>query len=794
MNDLLVITDQDILKDSYENVLEPYGKVSTHIINSKHSFDTIDLYEYKIIIADFNNKFYSQEFIQLCNAYEIHKQLIILISYFDIRELAYIENHIKNISFIIKKPFALSKLLDYLDKEILKTKQLNILRNKAEVLIDIIDLHPSNVAIYNIKGELFYGNINYLTKFEIGFDDFINKSFDDITPCEFTFNYIKSKLFITKTFKVEKSLEDGIWYESIFFYTSSHYIIHMCTDISKFKERELQLDIAKTFFDSTNEGMIVTNQHGVIKSVNKAFTKITGYTPDEVIGQNPNILKSGMHDKTYYEKMWQTIQHRGYYKGEIWNKAKDGKIYPQLVSITKTQSSQTQDEYYLCIITDIRELKKADEKVHYYANFDYLTGLPNRKQFDKELEKTLNNSNDTQTQFALFFIDLDKFKEVNDTYGHQTGDKMLITVTKRFLNVVRKYDFIARLGGDEFVLLARNIKNIKDVENLAKKLQQKINEPIEIDSKIFNMTLSIGISLFPHQGTEQEELLKNADIAMYEVKNNGRNGFKIFNTEFSTNLLAKITMEKDIKNGILNDEFVMYYQPIIDVKTNEIIGAESLVRWNHPTKGLLYPEDFIQYISSKEMQKSFGDMIIKKVAQDIHNLNTTLNKKLFFAINIFIEQLYHPTFCSDLAKIIQEYDILAQQIELEILETQLMYKKEKANEIINNLHHLGFKIALDDFGIEYSSLNYLKNFKLDKIKIDQSFLKNMQKNESNYKIVQLLISFANIFGLEIHAEGVETKNHYQILKKLQCDFSQGFYHSKAIPLLQFIDITHHKDI
>ncbi len=793
LDKIAIISDKKQLIFSYKVILESYGKITTHFISKNEKLEEIDFSKYKIILLDLNELFNIKEFLNICKFYDFTRKIVVFISVFDNLYLQNIQDDLKGISFIIKKPFLTSKLTNYLEKEIYKIKQINLISDKADILIDIIDLHPSRIAVFDNQGRFYYANMNYLTSYNIDINSVKDLYFDTIKACNLEFNYIKSKLFVLKTFTVQNQEEDCTWYESVFFYTNSKYIIHIASDISTIKQKEIKLELAASFFENTSEGIIIANTQGIIQSVNNAFTKITGYSKEEAIGKYPSILKSGIHDSNFYEGMWNNLKACGYFKSEIWNKRKNGEIYPQLISISKATNEKYKEEYYLSMFSDISTLKEADKKVYYYANFDSLTTLPNRVYFEKQLNYIIKDSQKKNQQFALFFIDIDKFKEVNDTYGHNVGDMMLQIVAKKFMHNIRKDDIIARLGGDEFTLILKDIKDITFIEKFTNNLKNKIAEPIEIENKIFNVSLSIGIAIYPNHGINDNDLLKNADIAMYEVKENGKNDYKIYDKNMSSKVVTKVCMQNEIKNSILKNEFIMYYQPIIDFKTLKTVGAEALVRWNHSKKGIIAPNDFLSYVASGNLDNEFGDMVIELVMQDIQKINQLIpENQLIFSINISNKQFYDPLFCTNIAKATQNFSIESSQIELEVLETQIMQDKHLAKEKIETLHQLGFKIALDDFGTEYSSLNYLKYFKVDKLKIDQSFIKNILSNDDDLNITMSIIHIAKLFKLKVQAEGVESKEHFDKLKIFECDFSQGYYHSKPIKREDFINSIKNK--
>ena len=419
-----------------------------------------------------------------------------------------------------------------------------------------------------------------------------------------------------------------------------------------------------------------------------------------------------------------------------------------------------------------------------------MTKLANRVQFESHLKSTIESCKRRNSKIALFFVDLDKFKDVNDTYGHTVGDEMLKTVAKRLEQSIRKEDFIARLGGDEFVLIIKDVKNSEDMITLACKLNENIKEPITLDDKVFFMTLSIGISIFPEDGKDSEDLIKHSDAAMYEVKENGRNGYRLYSQDMTDKISLKVTIQNELKIAISKDEFEMYYQSVVDIKSNQIIGAEALVRWNHKNRGILTPIHFINYIDEGEMSVEFGELVFKKVLHDIQIINSKLQNQDFkIAINIAPEYFFKYTFVDDVISYCKDFSINSKQIELELLETNIMKNSEISQKKIEKLHENGFDISIDDFGTGYSSLSYLKNFKVNKLKIDQSFIRDFLENSSDKAIVEAIINLANIFNLKVQAEGVETKEHEKLLETLNCNLAQGYFYNKPMSLNKFIDLV-----
>ncbi len=785
----LIVAEQNSVFKLYELLLNDYfSTVKTLLINDYDFIEEIDFNQVNIILIDLSGKKYLSTLNELSKK-NLKGVKIILITPYDLNFFSQFLDNTLFFNLILSKPVDISRLQFFMKNECEKIEKRAILEKKNNILAKVVDLHPARIAIYTIDGVLFYANTNYLQANDVTSNHIDNLFFDDINQCNIGFEIIKNKLQITNTFVIQRE-ENNRWFESTFYIISNEFIIHSCIDITAQKQRELQLEQSAIFFENSNEGIVITDSKSKIVSINKAFSKITGYRKDEVLGKKPSILNSGIHDKNFYEDMWESLKNNSAWQGEIWNKRKNGEIYPEWLSIAKTINPKYNEEFYIAIFTDITSLKEADRKLYFYANHDVLTKLANRVHFELHLKSAIESCKRRDNKLALFFIDLDKFKDINDTYGHTIGDEMLKTVAKRLEQNIRKEDFIARLGGDEFVLIIKDVKDSDDMINLACKLNENIKEPITLDDKVFFMTLSIGISIFPEHGKDSEDLIKHSDAAMYEVKENGRNGYSIYNQTMTDKISQKVTIQNELKMAISKDEFEMYYQSVVDIRNNQIIGAEALVRWNHRNKGILTPIHFIHYIEDGGMSVEFGELVFKKVLHDIQIINSKIkNQNLKIAINISPEYFFKYTFVDDLSGYCRDFSIDSKQIELELLETNIMKNSEISQKKIEKLHENGFEISIDDFGTGYSSLSYLKNFKVNKLKIDQSFIRDFLDDNNDKAIVQAIINLANTFNLKVQAEGVETKEHVQLLRHLNCNLVQGYFYNKPMPLNVFLDLV-----
>ena len=785
---LLILAEQSKVFTPYKLILNSYfNEIETLLIDNNLFLANRQLKKFDLILIDLSTKKFIENLDDFLRLYIKNSKFIFIIPF----EISHISSLVKEdanlLNLVLTKPIDMVKLEQFVKVETIKIEKKNILEKKNHVLAKVVDLHPSKIAVYTIDGVLFYANSNYLTSNNLKLKDIDNLEFDIVNKGIYDFKTIKEKLKISLSFVTQRE-ENSRWFESVFYIISNEFVIHICSDISIQKQKELQFEQYAIFFENSNEGIIITDSKTKIISVNKAFSRITGFRKDDVLGKKPTILKSGIHDKNFYEDMWGHLKNNSSWQGEIWNKRRNGEIYPEWLSIAKVHNPKYDEEFYIAVFTDITSLKEADRKLYFYANHDVLTKLANRAQFESYLKSTIESSRRKENKLALFFIDLDKFKDINDSYGHSVGDEMLKTVAKRLEESIRKEDFLARLGGDEFVLIIKDVKNEEDMLNLANKINENIKAPIVISDKVFFMSLSIGIAIFPEHGKNSEDLIKHADVAMYETKENGRNGFRLYNTNMTEKISQKVTIQNELKIAIQKDEFEMYYQAVIDMNSKKIIGAEALVRWNHRIKGTLTPFYFIDYIDEGRMTVEFGQLVLKKVLSDIQIINSKLGHNNFkVAINISSEHFFKHTFVNEVVEYCKDFSIEAKQIELELLETHVMKNSQIASKKIEELNNLGFFVAIDDFGTGYSSLSYLKNFKVHKLKIDQSFIRDSLEDNNDKAIVEAIIKLANVFNLKVQAEGIETKEHEKLLLKLNCDFAQGYFYNKPIPLNSFLD-------
>jgi len=552
--------------------------------------------------------------------------------------------------------------------------------------------------------------------------------------------------------------------------------------IERSKTRE-QLTLYSRVFSDTHEGIAITNDKGIIIDVNPAFSDISGYTREEVIGKNPSILSSGKQPPSFYKAMWNIIADKGFWQGEVWNRKKSGEFYAELLSISALTGEDNAIRYYVGISTDITKNKKQQDKINLMAHYDVLTKLPNRALFSDRFHQAIAHSKRTKDQLAICFLDLDNFKPINDNFGHNIGDNLLIEVSKRIKECIREEDTISRQGGDEFAMLLSNISSYQQCEQTLKRIHHSLSQPYIINGLAHYITASSGFTLYPDDEGDIDTLLRHADQAMYQAKLSGKNRYHLYNVEKDKKTVFKHQKLTEIKHALNNEEFQLYYQPKVNMKTGEVYGVEALIRWIHPVKGLIPPLDFLPLVEGTDLEIKIGNWVINQAIKQLERWKEQ-NIDLVLSINISSFHLLSALFVANLGKALNNASkIDSSHLELEILESSVLSDIDAISQIINVCRRsLGVQVALDDFGTGYSSLTHLKNLPANIIKIDQSFIKNMLEDPSDYAIVEGIIALANSFGRKVIAEGVETTEHGLLLILMGCKNAQGYGIAKPMPV------------
>ena len=549
------------------------------------------------------------------------------------------------------------------------------------------------------------------------------------------------------------------------------------------------LSIAAGAFD-VQEGLMVTDANGVILRVNQAFTDCTGYTAEEIVGKTPSILKSGRHNQDFYREMWEAVVQTGSWKGEIWNRRKNGEIYPNWLNISAVKQANGAITHFVGSHFDITERKLSEEQINNLAFYDPLTHLANRRLLIDRLQQALASSLRSGREGALLFIDLDNFKNLNDTHGHDFGDALLEQVGERLTTCVRKEDTIARLGGDEFVVMLEDLSEdtleaAEQTESVGKKILIALNHQYSLGTYLYYVTASIGITLFG-KGQSTDELLKKADIAMYQAKKAGRNTLRFFDPQMQLSLAARMALELELRNALDKQQFHLHYQIQVD-RSGLPLGAEALIRWRHPERGLVSPAEFIPLSEEIGLIYSIGQWVLETACAQLKEWqNETLTCNLVLSVNVSAKQFHQPHFVERVQVAVQVYDINPALLKLELTESMLLENIEDTIAIMNALSNIGIQISLDDFGTGYSSLQYLKRLPLYQLKIDQSFVRDITTDRNDQAIVSTIIAMAHGLNLDVIAEGVETERQRQFLENAGCCRFQGYLFSKPVPIEQFI--------
>ncbi len=553
-------------------------------------------------------------------------------------------------------------------------------------------------------------------------------------------------------------------------------------DITDRKEVEDKLRLSAKFFETTSEGIIITNSRAVTVDVNEAFTTITGYSREEVIGQNPKILQSGRQDAKYYKKMWSTLLKTGKWQSEMWDRRKDGESYPILLTINEVKGENGEVTHYVAIFSDITSRKQTEERLQYLAHYDPLTNLPNRVLFQDRLLQAFAQADRGDETLALMFLDLDRFKNINDSLGHPAGDQLLIDVAKRLSECTRVTDTVARLGGDEFIIIVTSVKNTHNVTVAAQKIINALSEPFDIENRSVTVTASIGITLYPADGDNIDDLLKNADVAMYHAKSLGKNTYQYYSKKMNIESVEQLEMEISLRQALEREEFILHYQPQVNFKTKEITGLEALIRWQPPgSSSLVHPNKFIPLMEETGLIVSVGEWVIRKVCEQSQVWQKAGFSPLRIGINLSPQQLRQKSLLKVIRQILKETKADPNFIEFELTESTIMQDMDECIKVLNKLRAMKFNIAIDDFGTGYSSLSYLKDFPIDTIKIDQTFILNCISDPRNMAIVTAIITMGQSLNHKVVAEGVETEEHVRLLSVHPCDDFQGYFYSYPLP-------------
>lgn len=558
-------------------------------------------------------------------------------------------------------------------------------------------------------------------------------------------------------------------------------------DITEKRQIESKLRLASRVLDTTDAGVIITNPKGIIESVNPGFTKITGYNSEEATGKPPGFLQSGAHSKQFYGEFWQQLAGAGHWSGEFINQRKDGEVIVCSMSISALYAPDGILTHYVGVFSDITKLKDSQQRLNNLANYDTLTGLPNRHHFLERLNRSFQRAKRSGNNVALMYLDLDHFKSVNDTLGHSAGDILLKEVSGRILQQLRDEDTLARLGGDEFVVILEGVADPECISVIAERIILDIRRPFLIKKQDVHIGCSIGIAFFPKDAEDADTLLRNADLALYRAKDEGRNCYQIYASELNEKAHQRYLIETRLRKAVAQGELFMVYQPQFNAVDHRLIGAEALIRWNNPELGFISPAEFIPIAEQTGLIIPISLWIIEQVCRMQKQIIDQGIQPTRVAINISPVQFKKLDVVASFMKILEQEGIPPDLIEIEVTEGAIMVNPEMAIETLNHLRSEGFSIAVDDFGTGYSSLGYLKRFPIDKLKIDQTFIRDLETDHDDAVIVSAIIAMSHLLGVKTLAEGVETQKQLEYLNTAGCDEIQGYLLGRPIPKADFIN-------
>ena len=561
------------------------------------------------------------------------------------------------------------------------------------------------------------------------------------------------------------------------------WIIGIIQDITARKLLQEKLKLAASVFTHACENIIITDVTGTIIDVNKAFTGLTGYSHEEAIGNSLRMLESGRHPPEFYDDLDQTLLKEGLWSGEIWSRRKNGDVYAEMRSMSAVCDEQGIITHYIALGSDITQIKEHQSQLEHIAHYDTLTHLPNRVLLSDRLSHAMLQCNRHKQSLAVAFLDLDGFKAVNDTYGHSVGDELLIAISIRMKEALREGDSLARFGGDEFIVVLADLVNVDDCKPVLERLLLAASEPITVGDVVFNVSASIGVTLYPQDNLDADKLIRHADQAMYVAKQLGKSRYHLFDKTQDEAVKVKQASLAAIRSALANQQFVLYYQPKVNMRTGRVVGFEALIRWQHPEKGLLTPDNFLPVIENHPMSIEIGEWVIDSALAQISQWQAMgLNLPLSTSVNIGAVQLQQPDFAQRLSTLLAGHpDVEPRYLSLEVLETSAIHDVQHVSTIMNACMALGVNFALDDFGTGYSSLTYLRQLPATVIKIDRSFVQDMLIDGDDLAIIQGVIALAHSFKREVIAEGVETIEHGTALLQLGCELAQGYGIARPMP-------------
>ena len=668
----------------------------------------------------------------------------------------------------------------------------NALRSNAEKLQAMFDLSQVGMVCNALEGRFVEANPAFLKMLGYQQKDLTSLRFQDITPKQYTasdslqIELLRTcgcygpyeKEYVARNGQLVPVRLNGVMITD---HDGEELIWSLIEDISQEKATQHELQLAASVFHSIQQGVLITDATGIILAVNAAFTEITGFAAEDVIGKTPKVLSSNIHDFSFYAAIWQDIKENKKWSGEIWNKRKNGEVYLQSETINAVYDDNGQLIRYVAIFSDITEIRRKDARIKFQTYHDTLTGLANRFLFHDRLELAIEEARQDSSIVGMLCLDIDRFKEINDKLGHKTGDALLNAVAQRLLAVLRKRDTLARLGGDEFLVLVTGLENPSEIAEIAESILQGLVQPFGISGQTIHTGASIGIALFPQDGNSAEALMMHADAAMYQAKSAGRGRYHFFDSNIHGQVVDRITLAEHLRHALTNEEFEIFYQPKICLKSEELCGAEALIRWRRPGVGLVPPDQFIPVAEENGFIVPIGAWVIREVCRQINRWKQERRTPICIAINLSALQFKDKNLPDYLEKVMREEAVQGSELEIEVTESAVMQDADHAIAILRKIQNLGVRVAVDDFGTGYSSLAYLKRLPIDSVKIDRSFVMDIGSDPEDAAIVQAIVALGCTLKLETIAEGVETKKQVNFLREIGCDVAQGYHYAKPMP-------------
>lgn len=668
------------------------------------------------------------------------------------------------------------------------------LTESEELTRKVIQNAGDGIVIINAKGEICSVNNTAIVMFGYSKEEMEGRNVSILMPEPYCLelvthihNYLESgcSTAIGSLRETEGRRKNGECFPLELMITEVNHIggtifVGMLRDVSKRKETEQELRLAGQVMEVAQESIVITEDDLSICAVNPAFTEITGYLPEEVIGCSPKILASGLHDQVFYERMWYEINTTGNWQGEVWDKRKNGEVYPKWLSISEIRDSSDMVTHYVSVASDITDRKLSEKRLKQLAHYDNLTGLPNRMLLLDRMRQEIEQSKRNNLKLALLFLDLDRFKSVNDNYGHNVGDQLLVSVAERFRGCIRETDTLARHGGDEFAILVSDVKESDDVARIAEHLIASLQSSFDLDGKECFVGVSIGIALFPNDGGEPDELMQKADTAMYRAKASGGKNYSLYDQRLGQESRRRLQMENALHFALKRNELELNYQPVISMESGQVVAVESLMRWHNDDLGSVSPAEFIPLAEDAGIIASIGRWGLEQACMQFCKWRDQGIHLERIAVNISPRCLMKPDLPDYIASLLQKYDIPPNSLELELTETAVMQFSETESVFFKYIEELGVRLAIDDFGTGYSSLANIKKLPIHVLKIDRSFVRDIERDPGDQEIIKGVVALAHGLGLEVVAEGVEVIEQLDFLRSLECDYLQGWYYLPAV--------------